>query len=242
MHTQENASRTALVTGGNRGLGLQTCRELARRGLRVILTSRARAQADAAVAALGSEGLGAALEAEELDVASDESVRALAARLRGRGRRIDVLVNNAGVLLEVGREQVGTLDIAMSVMLAAINNNALGAMRTLQAFFPAMLEAGYGRVVNVSSGMGGLTEMNGGWPAYRTSKAALNAVTRLFHNEARGDVKVNSVCPGWVRTDMGGAGADRSLEEGAAGIVLAALLPADGPSGLFLRDGKPIAW
>ncbi|MEZ4454346.1 MAG: SDR family NAD(P)-dependent oxidoreductase [Nannocystaceae bacterium] len=239
---QAHTDRTALITGANRGLGLQTARELARRGLRVILSARSRDKAEAAAKLLEGEGLGARVIPEVVDVASDESVRGLADRLRAAGVHVDVLVNNAGMLFEARGRNVGALDIDMAVILETINNNTLGAMRTLQAFFPAMLASGYGRVVNVSSGMGALTDMDGGWPAYRTSKTALNAVTRLFHNEARGDVKVNSVCPGWVQTDMGGAGATRTLEEGAAGIVLAALLPEDGPSGVFLRDGAVIAW
>jgi NAD(P)-dependent dehydrogenase (short-subunit alcohol dehydrogenase family) len=97
-------------------------------------------------------------------------------------------------------------------------------------------------VVNVSSGMGALTDMSSGWPAYRISKTALHAVTRLFHNEAKAGVKVNAVCPGWVRTDMGGATATRSIPEGVAGIVTAATLPDDGPSGVFMRDGEIIDW
>jgi NAD(P)-dependent dehydrogenase (short-subunit alcohol dehydrogenase family) len=211
-----------------------------------MLAARDRARGDAAVRALRDEGVVA--EAMTLDVASDDSVRAFMAELESRQRpaagnlvRVDVLVNNAGAIVERGHSR--TAEVTAATVAESLNNNTLGAYRLLQAILPLMNRHGYGRVVNVSSGMGGITEMSGGWPAYRISKAALNAVTRVFAAEAAGDnVKINSVCPGWVRTDMGGAGATRSVEEGASGIVWAATLPSDGPSGGFFRDGRAIAF
>ena len=229
----------AIVTGANRGLGLATCRELARRGHKVVLTARNGEDAESAAAALRGEGLDVA--AAKLDVSSDRSVADFDRHVVRKLERVDVLVNNAGAIFEPKGAR-GTGEVEPAVLTAAFETNTLGAYRLTRMLLPRMNQAGYGRVVNVSSGMGGITEMGGGSPAYRVSKAALNALTRIFHAEARGDVKVNSVCPGWVQTDMGGRSATRTLEEGVAGIVWAATLPADGPSGGFFRDGKPIAF
>lgn len=228
-------TRRVVVTGGNRGLGLATARALAQRGDHVIVTARDAEKAEAAAATLQAEGL--AVEGRALDVSSDASVEAFFAAVGA----VDVLVNNAGVATDKAHGG-GTLGVPVASALAAFDTNTLGAWRTLRQALPGMNARGYGRVVNVSSGMGGLTEMDGGWPGYRVSKAALNAVTRIFSHETRGDVKVNSVCPGWVRTDMGGPHATRGLDEGIAGILWAACLPADGPNGGFFRDGAPLAW
>lgn len=228
----------AIVTGGNRGLGFEVGRVLAERGHAVVLTARDGAQGDAACAKLGAAGHRA--HAEVLDVSSDASVAAFVERFRSRFDRVDVLVNNAGAIFDTEGE--GILAARPEMILRSIDNNAIGALRLSQALLPLMNARGHGRVVNVSSGMGALTDMGTGWPGYRISKTALNAVTRLLHGAARADVKVNAVCPGWVRTDMGGASATRSVAEGAAGIVLAATLPEDGPSGAFLRDGAVIPW
>ncbi|MCA9707516.1 MAG: SDR family NAD(P)-dependent oxidoreductase [Myxococcales bacterium] len=238
--------RIAIVTGANRGLGLRTCEELLTQGYRVVLTARDAARAEAAAASLREAGLGP-VEAATLDVSSESSVAAFAEHTLAALPRVDVLVNNAGAIFETtndrGREgSTSVWVVPAQTVLDAVNTNAMGAYRMLQRVLPRMNDAGYGRVVNVSSGMGALTDMGSGWPAYRISKTALHAVTRLFHNQARGGVKVNAVCPGWVRTDMGGAAATRSIPEGAAGIVLAATLAEDGPSGVLMRDGKVIDW
>lgn len=236
--------RIAVVTGANRGLGLQTCRELAQRGHRVVLAGRDRARAEAAARPLQDEGL--AVEPAVLDVASEDSVRGFVAHVRETYGRIDVLVNNAGAVLDghgpEAPELTTPLRVPVDVVRRSLDNNALGAYRLMQAFLPMMNQAGYGRIVNVSSGMGSLSDMGASWPAYRASKVALNAFTILFAHEARGNVKINSVCPGWVRTEMGGPSASRSIEEGVAGIVWAATLPDDGPTGGFFRDGEPVAW
>jgi NAD(P)-dependent dehydrogenase (short-subunit alcohol dehydrogenase family) len=230
--------RTALVTGGNRGIGLAVCRLLARRGLHVVLASRDGAAGEKAAAALGAAA--GVVRAEALDVASDASVEALAERLRAERIRIDVLVNNAGIypsaaLLDAGGDEV--LDEALEV-------NFLGAVRTCRAFVPAMVRAGYGRVVNVSSGYGSFGEGLEGPAPYSISKAALNALTVTLAQEvARApDVKVNAVCPGWVRTRMGGRGAPVSPEDAAESIVRLATLAADGPSGRFFRGEREIPW
>ncbi|MCA9518332.1 MAG: SDR family NAD(P)-dependent oxidoreductase, partial [Myxococcales bacterium] len=220
-------------------LGLGVARDLARRGDRVILTARSQDKADGAAETLRGEGLEVVPRA--LDVASDESVAAFFRWLDDEhGGRVDVLVNNAGMMQEKGGP-AGS-QASSGVVLEHLDNNALSAYRMLEGALPRMNRHGYGRVVNVSSGMGGLTEMGGGHPAYRLSKAAMNALTRIFHDAASGDVKVNSVCPGWVKTDMGGPSAHRELAQGVASITWAANLGADGPSGGFFRDGKALAW
>ncbi|MBX3125413.1 MAG: SDR family NAD(P)-dependent oxidoreductase [Polyangiaceae bacterium] len=237
----KSSGRVAVVTGGNRGLGLETCRRLGELGDRVVLTSRSLARARQAAALLREQGLD--VVGEEVDVRSDDSVADFFADYDRRHGRIDVLVNNAGAVF--GGEGGGAtkaVDTPSEVLIAAFDNNAIGAFRMLRGALPRMNGAGYGRVVNVSSGMGGIAEMDGGHAAYRLSKAALNAITRLFHAEAKRNVLVNSVCPGWVRTDMGGQSATRSVEEGASGIVWAATLPEGGPSGGFFRDGEPTPW
>jgi NAD(P)-dependent dehydrogenase (short-subunit alcohol dehydrogenase family) len=132
--------------------------------------------------------------------------------------------------------------VSTETILDAVDNNALGALRMIRRALPAMNRNRYGRIVNVSTGMSSLSDMGGGSVPYRISKTALNAITRVAHAEAGRNVKVNSVCPGWVRTDMGGASAPRGVAKGAAGIVWAATLPDDGPSGGFFRDGKAVDW
>jgi NAD(P)-dependent dehydrogenase (short-subunit alcohol dehydrogenase family) len=231
------SKRIAVVTGASRGLGLETCAALGRLGQRVLLTARKAEDAERRASELRAQGLDVIGYA--LDVASDTSVDAFVVAVEREHGRVDVLVNNAGAVFE---DSGGSATVPASALARAFEVNALGAYRVTRAFLPRMNRHRYGRVVNVSSGMGSITEMIGGSPAYRVSKAALNALTRIFHAEAGDDVKVNSICPGWVRTDMGGPRATRSVSEGAAGIVWAATLPNDGPSGGFFRDGEPIAF
>jgi NAD(P)-dependent dehydrogenase (short-subunit alcohol dehydrogenase family) len=226
--------RTALVTGGNRGIGLEACRQLARTGLRVVLTARDAVRGEEAAQALRDEGLEVLFEG--LDVTDGGSVEACVRRFSEAGTDIDVLVNNAGVYPTEGVFQVDE-----ETFRGALEINTLGPFRTCRAFVPAMARRGYGRVVNVSSGGGSFGEGIGP-VAYGASKAALNALTVKVAEAARGDVKANAVCPGWVRTDMGGAGAPRSPEQAADTIVWLATLPPDGPNGGFFRDRRPIPW
>jgi NAD(P)-dependent dehydrogenase (short-subunit alcohol dehydrogenase family) len=223
------ARRVALVTGGNRGLGLETCRQLVERGLDVVLTSRDETSGRAAAKSVGARWQG-------LDVSDERSV----ARAAKEVGPVDVLVNNAAILLD---EDKPILDIDDAAVRATVETNVLGAWRTCRAFVPGMRESGYGRVVNVSSGAGSLGEPETYAPVYSVSKAALNLFTRILALECEGtNVKVNAVCPGWVRTDMGGASAPRSVRQGASGIVWAATLPDDGPTNGFFRDGQPAEW
>ncbi|MBK5966783.1 short-chain dehydrogenase [Thiocystis minor] len=230
----------AIVTGANRGLGLETSRQLAALGYRILLTARRAAEGRAAAEALAASGASVAFQ--PLDVTDDVSVRDFAERVRGIGR-LDVLVNNAGIFLDPAPStpESSVLRVDLASIRASFETNTLGPLRLCQALIPLM--TGHGRVVNVSSGMGQLAQMNGFCPGYRLSKTALNALTRILADELQGTgIKVNAVCPGWVRTDMGGAEADLSVEEGARGIVWAATLPQDGPSGGFFRHGQPIDW
>jgi NAD(P)-dependent dehydrogenase (short-subunit alcohol dehydrogenase family) len=236
-------SPLAVISGASRGLGFETCRQLGRRGYRVLLTARDHAKGKAAAAALRDEGLEVGFF--PLDVTDRDSVRSLAGHLETEFGRLDVLVNNAGVFLDPmppedpSASSVFRADIA--TVRYSMETNAYGPLRLCQALVPLM--RGRGRVVNVSSGMGQLSEMNGCCPGYRFSKAALNVLTRILADELRDTrIKVNSVCPGWVRTEMGGPNAERSVEEGADTIVWLATLPDDGPSGGFFRDRKPIPW
>jgi NAD(P)-dependent dehydrogenase (short-subunit alcohol dehydrogenase family) len=229
--------RTALVTGANRGIGLEVCRQLAATGLRVILTARDGARADAAAATLADSG---EVVAATLDVTDEHSVSTLAADLSRRGLQVDVLVNNAAVL--VG-ESIGVLETAVEDLRATFETNLFGAVLVSQAFVPSMIARRYGRVVNVSSQAGQLLSMKTYAPAYSMSKAALNAFTRQLASAAHGrNVLVNSADPGWVRTAMGGPSAPRSVEQGADTLVWLATLPAKGPTGGFFSDRKPIDW
>jgi len=225
--------RTALVTGANRGIGLEVCRQLAALGYHVILTARDRSKAEAAARRL--DGPGSILPAQ-LDVTDPGSIRALAAS----GERVDVLVNNAAVLLDEGG---AIMELDGDDLRRTFETNLFAPVAVSQAFVPGMVSRGYGRVVNVSSEAGQLTSMGTYAPAYSMSKTALNAFTRQLAAATRGSgVLVNSACPGWVRTDMGGPGAPRSVQEGADTIVWLATLGAKGPTGGFFSDRKPIAW
>ena len=233
--------RVAVVTGANRGLGLETCRQLAARGLKVILTSRDAAKGQAAAERLVGEGVD--LVFHQLDVTDPESAGRLARYIENSVGRLDVLVNNAGVFPDPLRAGASVFEARPETLRVGMETNAFGALFVCQALVPLMLRGEYGRIVNVSSGMGQLSDMNGRHPAYRMSKTALNALTRILADELKDtNILVNSVCPGWVRTDMGGPDADRPVEEGADTIVWLATLADDGPSGGFFRDRKRIPW
>ncbi len=237
-----STERIALVTGANRGLGLATATALARQGIRVILTSRDVASGEAATQALRAEEL--AVEFLPLDVTSDDSVARLAATVRERHSQLDILVNNAGIFPDAADPGgASALTTGLETIRRAFDTNTLGPLRLCQALIPLMRRSPAGRVVNVSSGMGQLAGMNGGYAAYRLSKTALNALTRILADELQDtDILVNAVCPGWVRTAMGGPNATRPIEEGIDTIVWLATLPQGSPSGLFFRDRQPIPW
>jgi NAD(P)-dependent dehydrogenase (short-subunit alcohol dehydrogenase family) len=233
----DGAASVALVTGANRGIGLEVARQLARRGMMVILGARDQEKGEAAAKGLAAEGL--SVLPKQLDVADYLSVDKLAAEVEEDPGRLDVLINNAGIHYDTWQR---TLSADLEVVREALETNLLGAWRVCEALVPLMRRGGGGRIINVSSGAGSLSEMGADTPAYGVSKAALNALTVKLAAELRSaDILVNSVCPGWVATDMGGSGG-RPVEDGAAGVVWAATLEGDGPSGGFFRDGRPIEW
>jgi NAD(P)-dependent dehydrogenase (short-subunit alcohol dehydrogenase family) len=231
-------SKIACITGANRGLGLETARQLAQLGHQVILTCRDEDDGHAAIEQLASQGL--KVEFQRMDVSDTATIDTMKKYIEETFARLDILVNNAGIYID--RDQMA-LEVDEDIVRKTLDVNFYGPLRTCQAFMPLMLAGGFGRVVNVSSGMGALSDMGGRMLGYRASKTALNALTRVLAGEVKADnIKVNAVCPGWVRTDMGGPNASRSLEQGASGIVWAATLPDDGPTGGFFRDGKPLDW
>jgi NAD(P)-dependent dehydrogenase (short-subunit alcohol dehydrogenase family) len=245
MLTGKSDKPVAVVTGANRGLGLETARQLAQRGIRTIITSRHTGKGEIALEKLLSEGLDILFQ--PLDVTSANSVAELGAFIHSRCGRVDILVNNAGVFLDMhGTEDSNSASVfnaSLDTLTATLKTNLYGPLLLAQELTPLMKQQHYGRIVNVSSGMGQLSEMEGKSPAYRISKTALNALTRILAAETHGyNILVNSVCPGWVRTEMGGPNAERAVEQGASGIIWATALPDDGPTGGFFRDGQPIPW
>lgn len=241
-----NEKRVALVTGANKGIGFEVCRQLGVAGYRILLGARNQAAGKAAAKTLKKEGL--EVEFIKLDVTSDEDVAAAQSKIEKQYGRIDILVNNAGVLLDPPRhppdtEGASIFNAKLDTIRRSLETNTFGAIRLSQALVPLMKKNSYGRIVNISSGMGQLSDMNGGWPGYRISKAALNVVTRILADELTGtNILVNSVCPGWVRTSMGGEEAELSPAEGADTIVWLASHPDGGPSGGFFRERQQIEW
>jgi NAD(P)-dependent dehydrogenase (short-subunit alcohol dehydrogenase family) len=238
--SEQGSGGVALVTGANRGIGREVARQLAERGYEVLLSGRDGEKATAAASEV-AQSTGGAVRPLALDVSDPASIEAAAERVRADPGRLDVLVNNAGVGSDFG---VSGTAPDFDAMAAALEANFYGAYRLTIALLELLRASEHPRIVNVSSGMGGITEMGGWSPGYRVSKAALNAMTRILSTELSGEgFLVNSACPGFVNTDMGGPmGAQKSVQDGAAGVVWLATLPDDGPSGGFFRDGKQIAF
>jgi len=230
--------RIALVTGGNRGIGLEACRQLAQRGLKVVLGSRDVAKGVAASRELIASG--GSVVARQLDVANVQSIRECMAWVRRDLGRLDILVNNAGIMVDEGdADPIEELEIVRDTM----QTNVYGPLLLSRLAIPIMKSRRYGRIVNLSSGMGSLNEMGAGYIAYRMSKAGINVVTRVLAAESEGmGILVNSVDPGWVKTDMGGRGATRNVAKGAESVVWLATLPDNGPTGGFFHDRKAVPW
>src|SRR5438445_3775160 len=224
--------KIALVTGGNRGIGFETCRQLAQLGLTVILSARDKTKGEIAAKQLIHRGLDVVFH--HLDVSDQSHLDRIVYQLEQQFGRIDVLVNNAAILYDTWQSAI---DADLDIVDQAIRTNLFGPWRLSQKCIPIMKRNKYGRIVNVSSGAGSLHYMTGGTPAYSVSKVALNALTRIMAAELLGtNILINAIDPGWVSTDMGGHGG-RPVEEGARGIVWASTLPDSGPSGGFFFDG-----
>ncbi|PJZ83156.1 SDR family NAD(P)-dependent oxidoreductase [Leptospira harrisiae] len=228
--------RIALVTGANRGIGKQVSVDLAKQGIYVLIGARNPGEAEDTLTAVKAVGKGEILS---LDVSKEQSISAALDTITGSFGKLDILVNNAGIFADPG----SFFDTTSEDLHRTLLVNLYGPLRLIQTFLPMMIQNDFGRIVNVSSGMGQLSEMGSGYPAYRISKTAINALTNVASAEAVGkNIKINSVCPGWVKTDMGGASATRPVEKGAETIVWAATLPDGGPTGKFFRDKKEISW
>ncbi|MBT6946626.1 MAG: SDR family NAD(P)-dependent oxidoreductase [Candidatus Marinimicrobia bacterium] len=235
--------KVAIVTGANRGLGHALTKALAEDDYKVFMVGRNKIEIDNASAKLQEAGLD--IEGFEADVSKARHITALSSYVSSQFDHLDLLINNAGIIIEPGGldSQVTCFTINPDLVEEAFSVNTVGALRLVQAFYDLLKKARQPRIVNVSSGMGSIAHMEAGWPAYRMSKAAMNALTVILAKELVDTrIKVNSVDPGWVRTDMGGPNADRSIEEGIEGILWAAKLAPDGPTGGFYKDGKLLDW
>jgi NAD(P)-dependent dehydrogenase (short-subunit alcohol dehydrogenase family) len=230
-----NMKRTVLVTGANRGIGLAIARQVAERGTLVLLGSRDLKAGEDAAESLRRLGLDVAPVHMDLTVAA--TIDAAINDIDNSGRQVDTLVNNAGVLHEKPLLELTDAEIDGSIAV-----HLTGPLRLSRLLVPAMVARGYGRIVNVSSGWGPFAEGMGGSGLYGVTKAALNALTVRLAKELPSAVKVNAMCPDWVRTRMGGHGATRTPDEGADTAVWLATLPDHGPTGGFFRDRKPIEW
>lgn len=239
-----DAQRVAVVTGAAQGLGLQTCLELARQGIQVVLTARSAAKAEQGAESLRAQSL--PVETAVLDVADAQSLTAFQTHFERHHQRLDILINNAGIHPDryaPGPRGNSVLLATPERMELAWQTHVLGPLSLIQWAVPLMRQHDYGRIVNVSSTLGQLAHIGGGWPAYRISKTALNALTGVVAAELGQDnILVNSVCPGWTRTALGGPQAPRDVAQGADTIVWLATLPDDGPRGGFFQDRQLIPW
>jgi NAD(P)-dependent dehydrogenase (short-subunit alcohol dehydrogenase family) len=235
---KQSSQKIAIVTGANRGIGFETCRQLSQQGIRTILTSRDETKGQAAVRNLREER--GEIIYHQLDVTDLGSISRLRSFVDENFDQLDILVNNAGVFLDRG---TSVLDLPLEILRETMEVNFIGALNMCQTFVPLMRSQGFGRIVNVSSGMGSLNNMGGHSAAYKLSKAAMNALTCIMADELKEDnILVNTMAPGWVRTDMGGPSAPRSLAQGADTIIWLATLPDDGPTGGFFEDRQLIPW
>jgi len=237
-----NQKPVAVVTGGNRGMGLATCRALAEKGFHVLLASRNLQSGKSAAKDLARQGL--SVEAVKLEMRSQTDIENLASYLRDTHGRVDVLVNNAGIVIDGElNNPVSICEVDAEVIRKTLEVNSLAPMMLIKALLPLMQQAGSGRIINISSGMGQLSDMGGRHPGYRISKTALNAVTAIFAAELDGSgISINAVCPGWVQTDMGGSNADRSPEQGVDCAVWLATSADANLNGGFYRDRQLIDW
>jgi NAD(P)-dependent dehydrogenase (short-subunit alcohol dehydrogenase family) len=226
-----------VVTGANRGIGFEISRQLASRGAKVVLTARKPKAGEAAAKRLHGQNL--TVQFRSLDVTSTKSITALRQFLQRTYGRLDVLINNAGI---IAKSDAPGLTVDLETVRTTLETNSLGPLHLSQTLAPLLRRSGSGRIINLSSGMGALSEMEGDYAAYRISKTALNAVTMIVAAELRDVVAVNAACPGWVKSDMGGRNADRDVAEGADTPVWLALDAPQDLTGKFVRDREVIPW
>jgi NAD(P)-dependent dehydrogenase (short-subunit alcohol dehydrogenase family) len=231
-------NKIALVTGANRGIGFEICKQLVEEEIFVILTARDEDKGKKAVQSLDKSGKKVIFY--QLDVIDFESISGVADFVESKYDRLDILINNAGILID---ENVRAMNVSMTIVQQTLDTNFIGPFKLIQSFLPLMKKNNFGRIVNISSVMGSLNNMAGGYAGYRISKTALNATTKILASELSGtNILINSMCPGWVRTVMGGSNAARSVEEGADTALWLSKLPDGGPSGKFFQDRKEIPW
>jgi NAD(P)-dependent dehydrogenase (short-subunit alcohol dehydrogenase family) len=230
--------QVALVTGGNRGIGYELVKQLALNGFKVILASRDPEMGHEAVQRLKESNLDVSFVVMDID--NQESIHQAAITVNERYGRLDVLINNAGVYLEENKKLVA---MDPSILERTMKTNFFGAYDVIRSFIPIMEKRGYGRIINVSSEYGAISEMSyPGVGAYKLSKFALNGLTQLVAAEINGDIKINAVDPGWVSSDMGGSSAPRTPKQAAESILWLTTVGSEGPNGGFFRDGKQIDW
>lgn len=230
--------KIAVVTGGNRGIGFQICRDIAKKGIKVLLTARNIEKGMESAEILQSEGLDVTFY--ELDVSSAESIDTFYNRVAEEFGRIDVLVNNAAIIPDA---RSSGLSVEIQELQVSLETNVYGIILLSQKIITLMIKNNYGRIINMSSGMGQFADMGSGYLAYRISKTAVNTITKVLANETDShNIQINSADPGWVKTEMGGAGASLSVEEGADTIVWLSTQPDDSPTGMFYKKRKIIPW
>ncbi len=228
----------ALVTGSNKGIGLEICRQLAKKNITVILTARDHLKGEEALKKLNTSNV----YFHALDITNPDSIEDIYDFVLKKFGRIDILINNAGIFLNEDKTgNVLTLDIQH--IRKTMETNLYGAIRICQKFVPLMQKHNFGRIINISSQLGQLSSMNKTFTAYKISKTALNAFTRIIADELKEyNIKVNSICPGWCKTDLGGWDAERDASQGADTAVWLALQPDNSDSGFFFMDRKKIDW
>ncbi len=233
-----NDKKIALVTGANRGIGFEICRQLADKEFEVLLTARDQTEGEKALNELMKKSK--SIRFHVLDVSDSNSRENISEFVEKEYGRLDVLINNAGILIDSG---TSAANIPLQTIRDTFEINFLGPLALCQLFLPLMQHNDYGRIVNVSSGMGAMNEMGAGNTAYRISKTTLNALTIILSKENNSpNILINAMCPGWVRTRMGGNGAPRSVVDGAKTAVWLSMLPKNGPTGKFFRDNREIKW
>ncbi|HHP7242233.1 MAG TPA: SDR family oxidoreductase [Cyclobacteriaceae bacterium] len=231
------AKKIVVVTGGNRGIGFEICKQLHALDFQVVLTSRDLKKGEEAAKSLSKKNN--KVMYMNLDVSDVESITTFSNHMKELYGHVDVLVNNAGIFID---REAQLITVKLNKIKETLETNTYGPVLLIQQLLPLLTLSKDARIINMSSGLGAISEMAGGYPGYRLSKVALNAATLMMASELRNTtVKVNAMCPGWVKSDMGGPGASRSLVEGADTAVW--LATASGiPNGKFFRDRKEIDW